>query len=232
MNKEEVFALLEENQNERGIENWAKMKNTGGLSSYGIGLTVLRKLAKKIGRDHQLSMQLWESDNICAKTISLLIDDPKAITKEQVEQQVEGLGFGYLTHVFSACDATLAKAKLAVELAPEWLYAEDEMRQRCAYGLYYELSKKKTKALTDEYFLKCLDKIRNDYDESLSGSHKVSMGTAIMGIGKRNINLHPIALELARNIGPIDFNDEGGKCDPMNIEKHLTSPYITDKLGL
>ena len=48
MTKTQVMELLKENRNERGIENWKKMGvKTGGLKSFGIGLTQLRKLAKR-----------------------------------------------------------------------------------------------------------------------------------------------------------------------------------------
>ena len=90
-NQNEVFALLETHKNERGIQYWNQRYATrqGALKSFGIGLTVLRKLAKKIGRNHKLALQLWTSDFYDAKIISLLIDDPKKISREQVEEQVE-----------------------------------------------------------------------------------------------------------------------------------------------
>ena len=52
-----------------------RSKQDHTLKSFGIGLTVLRKLAKQIGRDHELALQLWESDIYDAKIISLLIDE-------------------------------------------------------------------------------------------------------------------------------------------------------------
>lgn len=41
MNKKEVLQFLKDNQDSRGIEHWKKCE-TGGLKSYGIGLTKLR----------------------------------------------------------------------------------------------------------------------------------------------------------------------------------------------
>jgi 3-methyladenine DNA glycosylase AlkD len=78
-NQDEVFALLETHKNERGIQHWNQCYATrqGALKCFGIGLTVLRKLAKKIGRNHKLALQLWTSDFYDEKFISLLIDDPK-----------------------------------------------------------------------------------------------------------------------------------------------------------
>lgn len=231
MSKAEVLELLEQNQNPRGIENWLKMENTQGLSSYGIGLTIHRKLAKKIQKDHELALALWQTNNYDAKVIGLLIDEPKKLTKEQAEQQVEGVGIGLLTHVFSSCDATLAKSPIAFDLAQNWLEHKDPIRRRCAYGLIYELSKKSNKKITNDFYSSIVDKIEKEiFEEPIS--MRVSMGAALMGIGKRTKELNQQALKVARVIGPIDFNEDGQSCDPMNVEKHLTSDYIKQKLGL
>lgn len=232
MNKTEVFNLLEKHQNPRGVVHWKKMKNTGGLDSFGIGLTQLRKLAKQIGKDHQLALELWETNNHDAKIIGLLIDEAKKITEVQAETQVEGLGIGMLSHVFSACGNTLAKTSFAHSLAKKWLDSEDSLRRRCAYGLYYELSKnKQNKSLTDEYFLNCIEQIHQNF-ENESANTKASMGGALIGIGKRNLVLNIEAIKLAKTIGSIDFNEEGGKCEPMDVLKHITSDYIKTKLGI
>ena len=86
MDNIEVIALLKENRNERGIDHWNRLNpEQDSLKSFGIGLTVLRKLAKKVGRNHELSKKLWESDVYDVKIISLLIADPKLMTMEQAE---------------------------------------------------------------------------------------------------------------------------------------------------
>lgn len=232
MNTSDVLALLEQNQNERGLEHWAKLKNTGGLKSFGLGVTQLRKLAKKVGRSHELAAELWASDNHDARVIGLLIDEPKKITREQAEAQVEGLGIGSLTHVFSSCDATLAKAAIAFDVAKDWLASDHKLRRQSAYGLVYELSKnKRNKDLTDEFFLDCIDKIETEIDNE-NGYMKSSMGGALMGIGKRNKVLNQRAIVAATNIGPIDFNEDGGTCDPFDVLKHLTTDALKKKLGV
>ena len=231
MNKAQVFELLEQNQNPRGIENWQKLTETGGLTSFGIGLTVQRKLAKQIGKNRPLAHELWATDNYDAKVLGLLIDDPKQITTEQAEQQVEELNSGMLRHVFSSCDATLAKSPVAFEVAKSWLNSDDEVRRSCAYGLIYELSKKKAKAYTDEFFLSVISNINKNADKE-SKRVQLAMGGALMGIGKRNAELNRAALEVAERIGPIDFNEDGQKCDPFDVVKHLTSDYLKKKLGI
>jgi len=233
MNKTEVMALLKANQNADGIRRWeAKGSKPAKLKSFGIGLTVQRNLAKQIGRDHVLALKLWESEVYDAKIISLLIDDPRQITRDQAEAQVENVDQGYLQHVFAFCGAALAKTPFVVELAGDWIKSKDPRRRSCGYGLLYELSKSKKKSAPDEaFFLGHIEHILNSYDrETLEVQG--SMGGALLGIGKRTANLNGAALKVARHIGPIEFETESGNCEPFDVVKHLTSDYIRKKLGV
>ncbi|MBC8769308.1 DNA alkylation repair protein [Arenibacter sp. BSSL-BM3] len=233
MDKSEVINLLEANQNERGIQNWKKLNShADSLKSFGIGLTVLRKLSKKIGRDHSLAHQLWKSDIYDAKIIALLIDDPKQITRDQVELQVDNLKHGYLAHVFSSCDATLAKTPFVVDLLEDWLNSNDTMRKQCGYGLLYEVSKSKKKDAPDNaFFLQKIQKIHDTYDKE-KNIILLSMGGALLGIGKRNTILNVAALKVAKKIGPIPVDSGISKCEPFDVVKHLTSDYLKKKLGI
>lgn len=230
MTKTQVRALLKKNQNERGIENWKRLgAKTGKLKSFGIGLTQLRKLAKQIGRDHKLAQQLWKSDIYDAKLIGLLIDDPKQLSREQADEQVEDLNAGMLSHVFASCDATLAKAPFAFELACDWMESKGDMRRRCGYALLYELSKKKVKAMDDAYYLERIDRIRSTiHDEEMWV--REAMNTALMGIGKRNKKLNKAAIAAAKAIGPVDIDyGDDNACEPLDVLKHLTSDYLKKK---
>ncbi len=231
--KTSVMAMLKEQQNSRGIENWEKLDATkrAGLKSYGIGLTQLRKLAKQIGRDRSLAQKLWRANYYDAKILGLLIDDPKQLTREQVEDQVENLQAGMLTHVFASCDATLAKAPFAFELACEWMDSDDAIRRRCAYALFYELSKKKNvKGMDDEFLFDRIAHIRSTIKEEDMWVRE-SMGGALMGIGKRNKQLNKAAISAAKAIGPLDIDyGNGNSCEPIDILKHLTSDYLKKKL--
>ena len=232
MTKLEVHKYLASNQDARGIAHWEKYKEkSGGLEGFGVGLTKLRKFAKTIGRDSKLARELWQAPIYEMKIIALLIDDPKTMTIEQAEAQVEQLQGGFLTHVFSSCDATLAKTPFVVELADKWIRSKDPKRRDCGYGLLYEISKSKMKsAPEEEYFLAHIKHIEKSYQKQ-STAVRMSMAGALMGIGKRSKKLNAAALNVALKMGPIDF-DPDGSCDPMDVSKHLTSDYVKKKLGL
>ncbi|MEL7003034.1 MAG: DNA alkylation repair protein [Bacteroidota bacterium] len=233
MNYNQAISLLEENRNEKNIELWNQHGSTKGkLKSYGIGLTVLRKLAKQIGKDRSLALELWDTNNYDAKIIALLIDDPKQITRDQVEMQVEGVRQGHLAHVFSSCGAPLAKTPFVVPLLVEWINTKDSLRQSCGYGLLYEVSKSKRKdAPSNEFFLARIQEIDQSFNQ-VPQSVKLAMGGALMGIGKRNAILNTSALKVARKISPIEIESDRSDCDPFDVVKHLTSDYIRNKLGV
>ena len=231
MNSAEVHEILESMRDERGVRHWEQRFSDLPMRSVGVGLTRLRKLAKKIGRDHELSQALWESDLYEAKVVALLVDEPKRITREQAEQQVEQLQGGMLAHVFSSCDASLAKVPYVQELADDWMVSEDLTRQRCGYGLLYEMSKSKKKSAPgDDYFAGWLDHI-DDKRSTADVDTLMAMANALIGVGKRTAELHAQALPIARAIGPIDW-DETGNCEPFDVVKHLDNPRLREKLGI
>ena len=153
MTKSEVMVLLKANRNDRGVKNWEKLgPDTGGLRSFGIGLTQLRKLARKVGRNHNLALQLWKSANHDAKIIELLIDEPIKLTREQVEDLTHRAATR-ARYIAMSLDETLSsiarrqaqftlysrklKQKLNITDEPSWpplrlSYTTDEVRALCA----------------------------------------------------------------------------------------------------
>ncbi|MBX3373851.1 MAG: DNA alkylation repair protein [Phycisphaeraceae bacterium] len=229
----EVLALLDAERDERGMRHWERLgAGTAGMTSYGIGLTRLRALARRIGRDRDLALALWKTSVYDARVIALLVDDPAKITREQAEKQVEELAGGMLAHVFASCDATLAKTPFVVELADQWVRSDDPVRRDCGYGLLYEASKFSGRKAPDEaFFLAHVQRIA-DTIGSEPERVRLSMGTALMGIGKRSAVLNQAALKVARAVGPIAFTSASGTCEPFDVVKHLTTDRLKEKLGV
>jgi hypothetical protein len=98
--------------------------------------------------------------------------------------------------------------------------------------LLYELSKnKRDSRLSDDFFLSTISHINRSIDNE-SKAVRLSMATALMGIGKRNLKLNTAAIVVAKRIGAIDFNEGEKKCEPFDILKHLTSDYLKQKFAV
>src|SRR5215510_12760931 len=137
-----------------------------------------------------------------------------------------------LAHVFASCDATLAKTPFVVELADQWVRSDDPVRRDCGYGLLYEASKLAgKKAPSEEFFLAHVERI-GDKIGTEPEKVRLSMGAALMGIGKRSAVLNKAALKVARQVGPIEFTSISGDCEPFDVVKHLATDRLKEKLGV
>ncbi len=225
MEKEEVIKLFELNQDSQGIEYWAKTPYSKQMKSYGIGLTKLKKMAKEIGHDHRLALQLWHMPVIESKTMSTLIDEPSEIDEQQVEDQIDETGFWLLSH--SYCTNLMPNVKFLKRKAVEWIDYEDNLRRRCGFLLLYQLAKN-DKNLEDIFFDPYLDMIEEDIQDE-ENFVKDAMNNALLMIGQRSKHLHTRALVVAKRIGKIEVDYGDNSCKPADVLKHLTSEQISSK---
>lgn len=220
----EVRTLLEANKNERGMKHWEKWNMP--WTSYGLGLTQLKKIAKQIGRDHDLALELWKQDNYDMVTLATMVDEPGKVTREQVEEQVKSLQFWMLAH--SYCSNLMPKVVFQKELAEEWILEKDDIRRRVAYLLIYNIARD-DKKLEDEWFEPLIDRIKENL-QSEENFVKDAMNNALIMIGSRSKNLHDRALSAATFIGKVDVDYGDNSCVAMDALTHLNSDRIKTKL--
>jgi len=88
MNYNELLSLLKNIESPRGIAHWKKLHPDNQDDSYGIGLSKLREIAKRINVDPDLSDRLFESNNHDLKVIASLIDDPLRYKKDTLLDRI------------------------------------------------------------------------------------------------------------------------------------------------
>ena len=85
--------------------------------------------------------------------------------------------------------------------------------------------------MTDEFCLGLIANIEKEIGEE-EDMVRVSMGGALIGMGKRNKVLNEAAVKLAKVVSPIAYDRGETNCEPLDVLKHLTSDYIKKKLGI
>ena len=221
MTKEEIVNHLWQNRDERGIKRWVNL-NYPGLSTFGIGLTKLKYYAKKIKKNHELALELWNSEVYDLRIISILVEEPKKVTPEQVESQVKELDFWMASHAY--CSSLLSKVDFAEQLADKWLTSKDNVKRRCGYLLVFNFAMDK-KHLPDEYFGRILKIIEKEL-QSEENFVKEAMNCALLKIGMRNRKLKTHALAVAKKIGKVDVDYGDNSCQAFDCVKHLSSDRV------
>lgn len=226
MTKEQVMKLLEENRNEKGIVHWSKT-GSNKLLSFGMGVTQIKEVAKKIDRNHQLALELWELPVYEAKVLATLLDEPGYITKEQVKRQTKEIDFWLLSNYY--CSNLLSKVNFMKEQMEEWIEHPDAGLRRCGFLLLYNYAKDNKNA-EDEYFVKYISRIEKEI-QTEENFVKDAMNTALFMMGQRSRKLNKKAIDTAKRIGKIEVNYGDNSCQALNVLKHLSSERVQKKLA-
>ena len=114
----------------------------------------LRGLARQIGRDHPLALELWASGVHEARILAALVDDPRLVTEEQMESWVADLDSWDVCD--QLCGNLFDKTPFAYGKAAEWSSRPETFVKRAGFVLMTQLAVH-DKAATDESFRDFLD---------------------------------------------------------------------------
>jgi 3-methyladenine DNA glycosylase AlkD len=162
----------------------------------GIPLPQLRKIAKSIKKDHQLALDLWDSGIHECRVMASLVDDPKQVTLQQMDKWVADF------YSWDVCDQVCGnlfdRTEFAIEKALEWSKSEKEYIKRAGFVLMAEFAVHNKKASNEEFmqFFPIIE--REAWDDR--NFVKKAVNWALRQIGKRNKDLHKIAIECARRV--------------------------------
>lgn len=225
MTKDEIISQLKEMGDPRALKIWGKM-NMDTSNYLGVGLTKIKKLAKRIKKNHSLSEELWDTGIRDARLLSFAIADPQMLSKANLLEKVKELDFWDLTDNF--CSFLVAKSDYGAELADEWRYSDVEMIKRSAFISVAGLAKTKN-SLTDDYFDSYLAQIKKEI-RSDKNWVKEGMIYALMGIGTRNENLNKAAIAVSEAVGKIIVDYGETSCVTPDPLKYLTGDKIKAKI--
>ena len=186
----------------------AKPDNVGGMARYGmvaeqrLGVSVpdMRKIAKEVGKDHTLALELWKTGIPEAKIVAAMIDEPGKLTEEQMEEWVKGINSWDICD--QVCMNLFEKTPLAWKKILDWSDREEEFVKRTAFALIACLAWH-DKFADDETFIKLLPVIQQGATDERNFVKK-AVNWALRNIGKRNSNLNLSAINTAREIRQID----------------------------
>lgn len=111
-------------------------KYGAGANQFGVKHGDIRGLAKKLRTNPGLAMPLWETGNVDAQLLAILLMKPKALSAEEVDRLVRSISFA---HVADWLIAYVVKAHPDKEaLRVEWMAEDDRWAARAAWQLTAE----------------------------------------------------------------------------------------------
>ena len=83
MDAKEVHAWLSRNGTRRTVAGMARF-GIVARQAYGVTMAQLLGLKKRIGKDHALALELWESGWYEARLLAALVGEPERLTRRQM----------------------------------------------------------------------------------------------------------------------------------------------------
>jgi len=163
---------------------------------HGISTPVLHKLAREIGKNHQLAKQLWLSGVHEAKILAAIIGEPHKVTASEMDRWAQA--FDSWDVVDATCCYLYAHTKFAWKKARAWSKRPELYIRRAGFSLAAYLSYKDKHAPDTEFvtFLEAIERASGD-DRNFV---KKAVNWALRNIGKRNRKLNRHAIRVAENL--------------------------------
>lgn len=190
------------------LKGMSRPNQVAGMAHYGmsaegrLGISVpeMRKLAKQLGKHHQLALDLWSTGIPEAQIVAGMVAEPEKLTEDQMEDWVKDI------NSWDVCDQVsmnlFEKSPLVWRKILDWSEREEEFVKRCAYALIACLAWHDKKA-GDDRFIQLMPVIKRGATDERNFVKK-AVNWALRNIGKRNPNLNKVAIKTAKEIQQVD----------------------------
>jgi 3-methyladenine DNA glycosylase AlkD len=213
----------------RSLEN---PHNVAGMARFGINpqntlgvsIPVLRKMAREIGKDHDLAAELWMSGIHEARILATFIDVPALVTESQMNRWVAG--FDSWDVCDQCCSNLFYRSQLAYKKALEWCLDPREFVKRAGFVMMATLAVKDKKS-DDRQFDLFFDSIKTGAADNRNFVKK-AVNWALRQIGKRNLALNWKAIAVAEEIRKI--YSSSARWIAADALRELNSPAVQSKV--
>ncbi len=217
MSRDEVLAFLEEHGSETAKNTL--VKHGAREPFFGTRIGDMKPLARKISRDHELALALYETGNSDAMYFAGLIADETKVTKEQLQHWVEQAYWYMLSECTVAWLA--AESPYGLELAREWMSSGDEMIACAGWSTFSSLLAIRD---NDEFDVSELEQLLDTVEQTIHEERnrvRYVMNQFVISVGAAVPELTERCKEIGERIGKVrvDMGDTACKVPPIR-------PYI------
>ncbi|NOU22702.1 MAG: DNA alkylation repair protein [Methyloglobulus sp.] len=221
MNLQQVISRLHVLANPEKIAIKERKFGIKAKNALGIYQNDLKGLAKEIGCDNKLAIELFDTGIYEARILCSKIYDPQSITEAQMDQWA--MTFENWEICDSFCMGFFAKSKHGLAKAFEWSGNEQEFIKRAGFVIMaaYGFADKTAGNEVFESFFPVIE--REAFDDRIYV--KKATNWALRNIGKRNVDLNKLAIVVAKRI--LANDSKSAKWIASNAIAELENPEAT-----
>jgi 3-methyladenine DNA glycosylase AlkD len=205
----EILSQLKAMSNEKmialNIKNGATANN-----QYGVKMGDIRALANKIKTDHELGLELWNTKNIDARLVAILILKPGLLSADALDEMVESIELPQVADWFNSY--IVKEHPVKEKLRERWMKSSNKWAARAGWSLTAGRIARDPEGIDLD---KLLDRIEKEMPKAVR-EIQWTMNTALANIGIHHAKHRKRALDIGNKLGI--FKD-------YPVSKGCTSPF-------
>ena len=190
-----ALSALEALATKRDLENLPRFGITA-KNALGVSMAKIQKLAKSLGRNHELACALWDTGCYEARLLTAYVAEPARVTPAQMDRWCKDFDNWAVCdtlcfHLFDRVPHAWAKIR-------KWSSQRPEFVKRTAFALMASIAGH-DKLAGDDVFLEGLTLIEAASNDERNFVKK-AVSWALRRIGRRNQRLHRACVELSARL--------------------------------
>lgn len=227
MQFEEVMQQLEALGKERTKKIY--MSNGAQEPVFGVASGAMKPMSKQIKINQPLAEQLYATGNYDAMYFAGIIADPINMTVEDFNRWIDQAYFYMISD--NIVSVTLAESPLAQSISDEWIASDEELKQSAGWHCYcWLLGNQKDETFSTEKLKAMLEQVKQSIHEQ-KPRVKSAMNNFVITVAVSYKPLHDYALNIAKQIGPVEIKREHKKDNVVNAYESIMKEVERNRIG-
>ena len=207
-------------------------KNRDGMARYaivapkvfGVSVSMIQQLGKRLGRDHALAAALWETGWYEARMLAAFVDEPDQVTAAQMDRWARDFdNWAVCDH---QCFHLFDRTPHAWRKIEQWSRRREEFVKRAAFALLASVALH-DKVTGDAPFMRSLVLIEAAASDDRNFVKK-GVSWALRSVGRRSRALNTASVAAATRL--VQSHDAAARWTGRDALRELTSPTVQGRL--
>ncbi|PCH66793.1 MAG: DNA alkylation repair protein [Bacteroidetes bacterium] len=196
---------------------------------YGVQVQDLKKIQKKVKKDYNLAIELYDTGNSDAMYLAGLIADEKQMTKSDLNKWVKG-AYWYMISEFTV-PWVAADSKHGYELGLMWIESKDEKVAASGWAtLASWASIRPDEEIDKKVFSKLLDRIEKTIHKA-QNRERYAMNNFVIAIGGYITDLTDKAIKIAGKVGKVEVPMGNTSCKVPFAKEYIEKMIKMGRIG-
>ena len=194
-------------------------------NALGVSVANIRVLGKRLGQNHKLAAELWDTGVYEARMLASFVDEPERVSSAQMDRWCRD--FDNWAIVDTVCFHLFDRTPHAWQKVAQWHDRKEEFSKRAAFALLWGLTVHDKHAADAQFAdgLRFIERAAAD-DRNFV---KKAVNMSLRAIGKRNPALNTAAVAVARRLA--DSAVAAPRWVGKDALRELTSPSVSRRLA-